>query len=55
MANTELSYPKNVGAYLTMDITQNEYAAPRTIEKMKILGGRFEATYQLNSTVNLAH
>jgi hypothetical protein len=44
MVKTELSYPKNVGAWVGMDFTQNEYLSPRTIEKRKILGGCFGAT-----------
>jgi hypothetical protein len=34
LAKTEIIYPKNVRAKVGMD----KYSAPRTIEKMKILG-----------------
>ena len=37
MAKTEIIYPKNLRAKVAMDITLDEYSAPRTIEKMKIL------------------
>ena len=36
-----------------MDFTKNELSAPRTIEKIKILGAVLEL--QLNSTANPAH
>jgi len=36
-----------------MNFTQNEYPAPRAIEKMKILGAILD--HQLNSTTNPAH
>ena len=42
MAKTEIIYPKNVRAKVAMDITLDEYSAPRTIEKMKILGAVLE-------------
>ena len=41
MAKTELQ--------VAMDFTQNKYSAPRTIEKMKILGAFWN--YQLNNNV----
>ena len=42
LAKTEIIYPKNVGAQIAMDFTQDKYSAPRTIEKMKILGAVLE-------------
>jgi hypothetical protein len=35
-------HPKNVGSYVAMDFTLDKYSAPRTIEKMKILGTLLE-------------
>ena len=42
MAKTEMIYPKNVRAKIVMDFTYDKYSAPRTIEKMKILGDVLE-------------
>ena len=42
MAETELLYPKNVGAKVAMDLTYNEYSTPMAIEKLKILGAVLE-------------
>ena len=42
MAKTELLYPKNWGVEVAMDFTKSEYAAPRTIKKIKILGAVLE-------------
>ena len=42
LAKTEIIYPKNVGALVAMDFTSDKYSAPRTIEKMKILGALLE-------------
>ena len=36
-----------------MNFTEDKYSAPRTIEKMKILGAVW--SYQLNRTANPAH
>ena len=33
---------KNVRAWVSMNFTQDKYSAPRTIEKMKILGALLE-------------
>ena len=33
---------KNVRAWVSMDFTEDKYSAPRTIEKMKILGAVLE-------------
>ena len=42
MAKTEVIYPKNVGASVAMNFTQNELSASMAIEKIKILGGVLE-------------
>ena len=42
LTKTEIIYPKNVDAQGAMDFTQDKYSAPRTIEKMKILGAVLE-------------
>ena len=42
LAKTEIIYPKNVGALVAMNFTKDKYLAPRTIEKMKILGALLE-------------
>ena len=42
LANTEIIYPKNVGALVAMNFTSDKYSAPRAIEKMKILGALLE-------------
>ena len=42
MAKTEMIYPKNVRAKVAMYFTSDKYSAPRTIEKMKILGAVLE-------------
>ena len=39
---TEIIYPKNVRLKVAMDFTLDKYAAPRTIEKMKIMGAILE-------------
>ena len=38
LTKTEIIYPKNVRAKVAMDFTQDKYSAPRTIEKIDILG-----------------
>ena len=38
-----------------MNFTWDKYLAPRTIEKMKIIGSHFGATSYLNSTAIPAH
>ena len=42
LAKTEIIYTKNVRAKVAMDFTYDKYSAPRTIEKMKILGAVLE-------------
>ena len=37
LAKTEIIYPKNVGASVAMNFTQDKYSAPMAIEKIKIL------------------
>ena len=53
MAKTEIIYPKNVGASVAMNFTQDEYSAPMAIEKSKSWVPFW--SYQLNSTANPAH
>ena len=50
MAKTELLYLKNVGAYVAMDFTWNEYSAPMAIEKIKILGAILELPAKQHNT-----
>ena len=38
MTKIVIIYPKNVRAKVAMDFTYNEYSAPMSIEKIKILG-----------------
>ena len=43
MVKTEIIYyPKNVGASVAMNFTQNELSASMAIEKIKILGALLE-------------
>ena len=42
LTKTEIIYTKNVRAKVAMDFTNEKYSAPRTIEKMKILGAVLE-------------
>ena len=42
LAKTEIIYPKNVGTLVAMNFTQDKYSAPRTIEKIKVLGADLE-------------
>ena len=48
---------KNAQAWVSMNFISDKFSAPRTIEKMKILGALWEpfGSYQLNSTANPAH
>ena len=40
----EIISAKNVLAWVSMNFIQDKFSAPRTIEKMKILGANFGAT-----------
>ena len=42
LAKTKIIYPKNVGASVAMNFTQDKYSAPMAIEKIKILGAVLE-------------
>ena len=42
LAKTEIVYPKNVGASVAMNFTQDKYSAPMAIEKIKVLGAVLE-------------
>ena len=44
MAQTELIYPKNVGASVAMNFAKSEFSASMAIEKIKILGAVFEVS-----------
>ena len=51
LPTAEILSGKNARVWVSMDFKSDKHSAPRTIEKMKILG----ACYQLNSTANPAH